>query len=960
MARRFPPPLFGLEDIQTRSETFVTIARVASRPLEKAAFVDRCRERYRKSNGERYSQSYLRRIIDTYVQLGVLRQTTDGITVWEPAHDWAANELDFETFLWYALKRNWVLEGEFPEGIEGLHDLHQVIKHADTPLSRGTVESRLTEKFEYAFNAEGIRGYPKLLVALGAIEREENGYVATPNESLYATRFRNADVRWQLERWLKREGPNTTPPPDAVKRDLMKYYMYRESGGHGRHRQLYETFRTDYLADSRSEENVTSTLRRAGAYLEEERHRDRVRTEIRERFPTFDGRDLAGLSTTLLERMAAAPDVETAQQINAGSGAGISRAALERAADETAAADYQFPPAFSLYPWQQEAVDAWQTGTDERQAETGIAQVVTGAGKTVMALEAIRRWLDEHPDGVVTVVVPTKVLLNQWLTELVETLRVPVRDVGWVGDGQKDSFDDSRILVAIVNSAVKDDYVAEALSAADSPAHLLVADECHRYTGDVHSNIFAYHRTASLGLSATPFSDPGTDDRSEADDRLLTELGPVYYSLSYDEALTRELIPEFRVNYIGFDLTPAERHTYERLSRTISDAISEIEQRYGNQLYDLSGAYQQKLRVLMDGVDGPTPAITDYFRYTQERRELVADAVARQAITLHLLQETIDADKKAIVFQERIAQLERMIAPTETRGRNVQTGELSDEDVERARLYDQYPALKAVDQELEDLFFTAAYRPVMYHSGHRTSAWNDFAIEWFGDGGFANVMLSVKALVEGVDVPSADVGIVRVSSGSVRQRIQTLGRVLRTGSDASRSELNVLYARDTVDEQIFYDYDWDEEFATAEIRHLTWAHEESVLEGEIALGEPPTGPEPPVTVPDPETVSRGEPYPGPRDGYRISVNSEGRPFEKTSNGRCFITNDSIVDVAGYVERHKNGGQIIINHADHALTVLDGELIFLGIVDAPSSFEYGECRSGGLTDDPDGYDDIFGS
>ncbi|MFL2974137.1 MAG: helicase-related protein [Candidatus Thalassarchaeaceae archaeon] len=40
-------------------------------------------------------------------------------------------------------------------------------------------------------------------------------------------------------------------------------------------------------------------------------------------------------------------------------------------------------------------------------------------------------------------------------------------------------------------------------------------------------------------------------------------------------------------------------------------------------------------------------------------------------------------------------------------------------------------------------------------------------------------MLSVKALAEGVDVPSADVGIIRVSTGSVRQRIQTIGRMLR-------------------------------------------------------------------------------------------------------------------------------------------------------------------------------------
>jgi len=90
----------------------------------------------------------------------------------------------------------------------------------------------------------------------------------------------------------------------------------------------------------------------------------------------------------------------------------------------------------------------------------------------------------------------------------------------------------------------------------------------------------------------------------------------------------------------------------------------------------------------------------------------------------------------------------------------------------------------------------------------------------------------VKALIEGVDVPSADVGIIRVSNSSIRQRIQTFGRVLRTGDDPSKqSQLYVLYARDTVDERLFKEYDWDEQLAGAEINHLYWDPEDGVLDG---------------------------------------------------------------------------------------------------------------------------------
>ena len=120
----------------------------------------------------------------------------------------------------------------------------------------------------------------------------------------------------------------------------------------------------------------------------------------------------------------------------------------------------------------------------------------------MMALEIVKRWLSENQEGVVTIVVPTKVLMHQWLTELASKLNVPTDEIGWAGGGHKDSFTEGRrVLVSIVNSAVKDDYLGAELEAVGNPEHLLVADECHRYTGDTFSNIFAYPRTASLGLS---------------------------------------------------------------------------------------------------------------------------------------------------------------------------------------------------------------------------------------------------------------------------------------------------------------------------------------------------------------------------------------------------------------------------------------------------------------------------
>ena len=55
-----------------------------------------------------------------------------------------------------------------------------------------------------------------------------------------------------------------------------------------------------------------------------------------------------------------------------------------------------------LYRWQQECLQAW-----ESHQFHGIAHVVTGGGKTFLALNAMERYLSLHPDTRIKIVVPT-------------------------------------------------------------------------------------------------------------------------------------------------------------------------------------------------------------------------------------------------------------------------------------------------------------------------------------------------------------------------------------------------------------------------------------------------------------------------------------------------------------------------------------------------------------------------
>lgn len=975
MPRRFPSPFIGVPDSAARYWIIVSIiAESDQATLPWEVLVERSSERYRDpETGDRYSETYMKRVLRTFDTLGVVDRHEGSVSLSPPAEDWYRDDVRFEEFLWRSIKRSWILLNDFPIGIEGLREVHDSVvalnkTNGGGGCSRTHIREYLAEERDYEFNDNGVRGYPQLLTDLSALREEDDLYRPGKHSDRYKRRLADTDIFREFEKRLRREGASVEPPEPRVKRDLAKYYMYRESGGLGKERRWYETFWKDYVdEEARRGESSEAELQKSERYRDVKNERKSTFKEVLAKYDSLESSDIQGLSADVLRRMRDAESFEGAQQIKMAAGSGVSRLDIDHLNDDERSS-YRLPESFELYDWQQEAVHQWfDTNDDGTDGHRGIAQVVTGAGKTVMALEIIRRWLDRNPNGVVTVVVPTRVLMHQWLTELASKLNVPSGDLGWAGGGHKDSFSDGRrILVSIVNSAVKDDYLGAELREAGSPPHLLVADECHRYTGEVFSNIFEYPRTDSLGLSATPLSQtvhsPSTrDDLAEADEvtitdddeLLLRELGPIYYTLTYDEGLERGLIPRFSINYVGFDLAPSERETYDALSRQVSNALKDIRQRHGFRLETMGGDFHQNLQALLKRDDVHTPSIADYFEYTTERRELVSNAIRRQSITHSLLENALEDDQKAIVFQERINQLETLVAPLERRQNR------------RSDLYERHPGLKEADKRLEDLFSRAEYKPVMYHSGHTREAWNDFAMEWFREEGFANVMLSVKALIEGVDVPSADIGVVRVSSSSVRQRIQTLGRILRTGDDLSKhSQLYVLYAQDTVDTAIFDKHDWGSELANAEINHFVWETAGDSVDGTIRSAEPDeipsrrewTGPD----IPDPSDLERGDPYSGPKEGHRVSVDSEGNPFQRRKNSRRYITTEEIKSAASYVLDLKGGGTIIINEAGHLLTHLpDGETVFLGVLEGGfSAIEYGEDTGRLSGDAPTDIDDIF--
>ena len=128
-----------------------------------------------------------------------------------------------------------------------------------------------------------------------------------------------------------------------------------------------------------------------------------------------------------------------------------------------------------LAPWQQSARDSWFAA-----GRRGTIKVVTGAGKTIVALAIAEQLQHEDPDLRVAIVVPTIVLMNQWIEALRDRSNLPESALARVGGGYSDDFDQTRrVMVAVLASARKE-LPAIVQKQGIGKHLLLVVDECHR------------------------------------------------------------------------------------------------------------------------------------------------------------------------------------------------------------------------------------------------------------------------------------------------------------------------------------------------------------------------------------------------------------------------------------------------------------------------------------------------
>jgi superfamily II DNA or RNA helicase len=376
------------------------------------------------------------------------------------------------------------------------------------------------------------------------------------------------------------------------------------------------------------------------------------------------------------------------------------------------------------YFYQQEAIEAWY-----HAGRRGILSMATGTGKTLTALYAIRDLVQSGRP--VLFVVPSRILFDQWLRDVRKMFPgVPTLLVGagydWKSDVLKRIYVSSnrtpRLILATMQSAASDAFI-EFFQQATDP--VLVADEVHRLGSPVNRRLLLLPFVEKLGLSATP-------ERlfdSEGSRALDTAFGeePVYtlgiggsVRLSANDPNQTKILGKFLCRY---------EYQYE-VAR-----LNASEQAEWNEIT----AEVRKLFARRRGMEGEDLLGDPHLQLLLIRRaRIVKKAQAKPELAVKIINERYPKDGHWIVYCDDEEQLNLVTAK-----------------------------LRAAQPHSTVL---------TYHSGMSVDE-RDRTLRYFET--LPSIVVAIRCLDEGVNVPGADGGVILASSKNPREFVQRRGRILR-------------------------------------------------------------------------------------------------------------------------------------------------------------------------------------
>lgn len=399
----------------------------------------------------------------------------------------------------------------------------------------------------------------------------------------------------------------------------------------------------------------------------------------------------------------------------------------------------------STYDWQKRALKAWT-----KQKGRGIIVAATGTGKTYVGGTAIQNRVRAGKTAVV--IVPTQALATQWRNELTD--RFP----GLVGSAKSQEdipFANGALIEIFTNTLLGHEsglMLQNILS--QHPKTLLVADECHHLGSQkLGQRLLERNWYYALGLTATLERSDGNIAAIESG------IGDICYRYGVAEGIRDGSLAEFDLVECAIKLSPADRVEYDERDEKYKSAINRFRKVYDPDRELTGGQLIAKANSVNNALGGMLLGARN------NRREYVAShpgkVQALQSLALHQCKPK----PRALLFAETMDMSKLAAEAATNRGFRVESIDHTNSTAER-----------------------------------------EAVLKGFSSGVIAGIS-GPKILDEGINLPSADLGIILARTYSSVQMVQRFGRVLRRTPDKQRATIIVMYFQDTFEDLSHRDAD---------------------------------------------------------------------------------------------------------------------------------------------------------
>ena len=404
-------------------------------------------------------------------------------------------------------------------------------------------------------------------------------------------------------------------------------------------------------------------------------------------------------------------------------------------------AHFTAPPELTPRPYQKEAVEQWL-----RNQGRGIFDMATGTGKTLTSLFATESLASALDDRLIIVVLaPYQHLVDQWVTEIESFGSIPLKAyqsrTTWTDEFSSlitEFNTNSRDIVCVVttHATFSMDHFQQMLDRLPGERILIIADEVHHLGSPTHRTALPNEAMFRLGLSATPSR--YYDERGN--DALDQYFGDVVYTYDLPDAIDDGYLCEYYYVPHIIELTPEEQEQY----LAISKAIARIIDREGLEFAALDFSQHPGLQRLLI------------------RRSRLTGAARNKLTVLDSLIEQHHDISHTLVYcgTGRV--------PSESPDDNKLDNTETDEAKRQLRAVTE---LLGGEKRLTVHQFTYEESQT-----ERERLLNDFEV------GNLQVLVAIRCLDEGVDIPATQTAYMLASSSNPRQFIQRRGRILRQHS----------------------------------------------------------------------------------------------------------------------------------------------------------------------------------